>query len=196
MPFNAYQTSDNFAITGSMTVINDPNGNSGNVNIQGTAVVSGTASFASGLTASSISAGGLNSSFTSGLTASGGLIYDLISGSGQAPTTATSQSLSAASGVITMTTGITSGTGPHTIYVSANTTTVSAVTLSPTSSASTSGAFQNGVEITVVNLAASGSRVQITAPGSLTTDTILISGGHAVRFVYNASAQTWIPLTN
>lgn len=151
-------------------------------------------SVSSTLSASSISAGGLNSSFTSGLTASGGFQYDVISGSGNAPTTASSQSLSAASGVITMTSGLVSGTGPHTIYVSANTTTVTTVTLSPTASASTSGVFQNGVEITVVNLAASGSRVQITVPGSLTVDTILLSGGHATRFVYNASAQTWIPL--
>lgn len=171
-----------------------PTASLGQVAVSGTLSVSGTGTFASGLTASSISAGGLNSSFTSGLTASGGLQYDVISGSGNAPTTASSQSLSAASGVITMTSGLTSGTGPHTIYVSANTTTVSAVTLTPTSSASTSGIFQNGVEITVVNLAASGSRVQITAPGSLTVDTILISGGHSTRFVYNASAQTWIPL--
>ena len=192
MPFDALTNADNFRIQGSLTVISDPQGNPGNVNIQGTQVVSGTASFASGLTASSISAGGLNSSFTSGLTASGGLQYDLISGSGNAPTTASSQSLSAASGVITMTSGIVSGTGPHVIYVSANTTTVSAVTLTPTSSASTSGAFQNGVEITVVNLAASGSRVNITAPGSLTTDAILINGGQGRKFIYNASAQSWI----
>lgn len=192
MPFDALTNADNFRIQGSLTVIADPQGNPGNVNIQGTQVVSGTASFASGLTASSISAGGLNSSFTSGLTVSGGLQYDLISGNNNAPTTASSQSLSAASGVITMTSGITSGTGPHVIYVSANTTTVSAVTLTPTSSASTSGAFQNGVEITVVNLAASGSRVNITAPGSLTTDAILINGGQGAKFIYNASCQTWI----
>jgi hypothetical protein len=218
MPFDALTNPDNFRIQGSMTVINDPLGNAGNANFGGTVTVSGTASFASSmnasaasiansltgsaasfagaLTASSISAGGLNSSFTSGLTVSGGLQYDLVSGSANAPTTASSQSLSAASGVITMTSGITSGTGPHVIYVSANTTTVSAVTLTPTASASTSGAFQNGVEITVVNLAASGSRVNITTPGSLTTDAILISGGHAVKFVYVASAQTWIPLVN
>ena len=196
MPYDAFTNSDNFQVAGSLTVVNDPNGNSGNVNIKGTIVTSGTASFASGLTASSISAGGLNSSFTSGLTASGGLQYDIVSGSANAPTTASSQSLSAASGVITMTSGITSGTGPHVIYVSANSTTVSAVTLTPTASSATSGVFQNGTEITVVNLATSGSRVQITVPGSLTTDTILISGGHAVRFIYNASCQTWIPLVN
>lgn len=185
MTFKDTSNADLFQVLGSMTVINNPQGNSGNVNIQGNLTASGTTSLAT-----------LSASLPSGMTLNGGLVYDLISGSTNAPTTASSQSLSAASGIITMTSGVTSGTGPHVIYVSANTTTVSAVTLSPTASASTSGAFQNGVEITVVNLAASGSRVQITVPGSLTTDTILISGGHAVRFIYVASAQTWIPLVN
>lgn len=181
MPYDALTNADNFRIQGSLTVINDPMGNSGNVNVQGNMTISGTTSVAN-----------LSASVPGGLNVSGGLVYDLISGSSNAPTTASSQSLSAASGVITMTSGVTSGTGPHVIYVSANSTTVSAVTLTPTSSASTSGAFQNGVEITVVNLAASGSRVQITVPGSLTTDAILISGGQGAKFIYNASAQTWI----
>src|SRR5512146_79096 len=185
MPFDALTNADNFRIQGSLTVVNDPQGNNGNANIQGNLAVSGSASIAT-----------LSTSVPGGLNVSGGLVYDLISGSTNAPTTASSQSLSAASGVITMTSGIVSGVGPHVIYVSANSTTVSAVTLSPTASSSTTGAFQNGVEVTVVNLAASGSRVQITVPGSLTTDAIVISGGHAVRFIYVASAQTWIPLVN
>lgn len=198
MPVNVFSAPgalDNLQVDGNITqsqraggATNIPTASLGQTAVSGTLSVSGTGTFASGLTASllSVPSGGIN--------VSGGFAYDVVSGSGNAPTTASSQSLSAASGVITMTSGLTSGTGPHTIYVSANTTTVSAVTLTPTSSASTSGIFQNGVEITVVNLAASGSRVQITVPGSLTTDTILISGGHSTRFVYNASAQTWIPL--
>lgn len=196
MPIDVLTNADNTRIAGSLTVVNDPNGNSGNVNIAGTAVVSGSATLSSGASISSLTVGSFNGTIPGGASLSGGFTYDFISGSTNAPTTASSQSLSAASGVITMTSGLTASTGPHVIYVSANSTTVSAVTLTPTSSASTSGVFQNGVEITVVNLAASGSRVNITAPGSLTTDAILVSGGHSVRFVYNASCQTWIPLTN
>lgn len=196
MPFDVLTVPDNFRIQGSLTVIQDPGGNSGNVNIQGTLVTSGTASFASGLTASSISAGGLNSSFTGGLTATGGLIYDFVSGSQNAglSTTASSQSVSTSGALITMTSGLSAGT-PHVIYVSAASTSATC-TFTPTSSASTSGIFQNGVEITVVNLGVSGSRVVIpvSGAGSYNTDTIVISGGHAARFVYNAALQTWLPL--
>lgn len=194
MPYDALTNADNFRILGSLTVVSDPGGNGGNANIAGTLVASGSATFSSGVSISSATFGAINGSFTSGAVISGGLVYDMISGSTNAPTTASSQSLSAASGVITMTSGLSAGTGPHVIYVSANSTTCSAVTLSPTASSATSGVFQNGSEITVVNLGASGSRVQVTVAGSLTTDTVVISGGHAIRYIYVASAQTWIPL--
>ena len=135
----------------------------------------------------------------SGITAIGGVQFDFISGSNNAglSTTASSQSMSASGSLITMTSGLSVGVGPHTIYVSANSTSATC-TLTPTSSASTSGVFQNGVEITVINLGVSGSRIVIpvSGAGSYNTDTIVISSGHAVRFFYNAPLQTWIPVAN
>lgn len=194
MPFNAYQSSDNFAVTGSMTVINDPNGNSGNVNVQGTLITSGTASFASGLSASSISAGGLNSSFTSGLTVTGGINYDAHYG-GTPSVTTSSQSVSASGAAITMTSGLASG--QNVVFVSANSTTATCV-LTPTASASTSGDFQNGLEITLINLAAAGSNVLLpsTSMGSLGVYNYTLSAGHGVTFKYISSLQTWIPLAS
>ncbi len=42
MPFDALTNADNFRILGSLTVVDDPNGNSGNANIKGTHTVSGS----------------------------------------------------------------------------------------------------------------------------------------------------------
>ena len=192
MPYDALSTPDNFRILGSVTVVNDPAGNSGNVNIQGTLVTSGTASFASGLTASSISAGGLNSSFSSGLTVSGGLNYDVVTG-GIPPATTSSQSLSTSGVAITMTSGMSTG-GPHVLFVSAASTTATCV-LTPTSSASTSGIYQNGLEVTLVNIAASGSNILIptSSAGSSQQAAITISAGRSVKFRYYTLLQSWIP---
>lgn len=193
MPFNAFTNADNFQVSGSMTVVNDPAGNSGNVNIQGTLVTSGTASFASGLTASSISAGGLNSSFTSGLTVTGGINWDTHFGGVPAATTS-SQSVSTSGATITMTTGM--AAGKNVVYVSAASTTATCV-LTPTASASTSGNFQDGVEATLINLAAAGSNILLpsTSMGSLGVYNYTLSAGHGVTFKYIAALQTWIPLT-
>ena len=192
MPFDALSNADNFRVSGSLTVINDPSGNSGNVNIAGTLVTSGTASFASGLTASSISAGGLNSSFTSGLTVSGGLNYDVVTG-GLPPTTTSSQSLSTSGVAITMTSGMSTG-GPHVLYVSAASTTATCV-LTPTSSASTSGIYQNGLEVTLVNIAGSGSNILIptSSAGASQQAAITLSAGKSCKFRYFAALQSWIP---
>ena len=194
MPFDALSNADNFRIQGSLTVINDPQGNSGNVNIAGTLITSGTASFASGLSASSISAGGLNSSFTSGLTVTGGINYDAHYGG--APSVSTSsQSVSTSGAAITMTSGLASG--QNVVFVSANSTTATCV-LTPTASASTSGDFQNGLEITLVNLAAAGSNVLLpsTSMGSLGIYNYTLSAGHGVTFKYLSALQTWIPLAS
>lgn len=224
MPFDALSTADNFRIQGSLTVINDPNGNSGNVNITGTTTVSGTASFASNanftgpvsvsgsasfasnanftgpvsvsgtLTAGSISAGGLNSSFTSGLTITGNVIYDVHVG-GTPSVSTSSQSVSTSGASITMTSGVASG--QNVIFVSANSTTATCV-LTPTASASTSGGFQNGAEITMINLAAAGSNVLLpsTSMGSLGVYNYTLSAGHGVTFKYISALQTWIPLAS
>ena len=192
MPFDALTNSDNFRVSGSLTVINDPNGNSGNVNIQGTLVTTGTASFASGVTVSSLSAGGLNSSFSSGLTVSGGLNYDVITGGIPAATTS-SQSLSTSGVAITMTSGMSTG-GPHVLFVSAASTTATCV-LTPTSSASTSGIYQNGLEVTLVNIAGSGSNILIptSSAGASQQAAITLSAGKSCKFRYFAALQSWIP---
>ena len=193
MPIDQLTNPDNTRIQGSLTVINDPQGNSGNVNIAGTLVTSGTASFASGFTASSISAGGLNSSFSAGLIVSGGLKYDVVTG-GTTPT-ASSQSASSANTPITMTSGLSSG-GPNIIYVQASGTSTASILLTPTSSAATSGLYQDGSEITIINSSPSGSRLAIPSGnlGSTNVASLVISEGRAVRFKYIAALQTWIPL--
>lgn len=138
-----------------------------------------------------------NVSLSGSTSVSGGLQYDFVSGTanGGLSTTASSQSMSASGSLITMTSGISAGIGPHTIYVSANSTSATC-SLTPTSSASTAGLFQHGVEITVINLGVSGSRIVIpvSGAGSYNHDTIVISAGQAVRFIYNAPLQTWVPL--
>jgi hypothetical protein len=194
MPFDALTNADNFRIQGSLTVIPDPNGNSGNANIAGTLITSGTASFASGLSASSISAGGLNSSFTSGLTVTGGINYDAHYG-GVPSVSTSSQSVSTSGAAITMTSGLASG--QNVVFVSANSTTATCV-LTPTASASTSGDFQNGLEITLINLAAAGSNVLLpsTSMGSLGVYNYTLSAGHGVTFKYISALQTWIPLAS
>lgn len=159
----------------------------------GPLIVSGTASFASGLSASSISAGGLNSSFSAGLIVSGGVKYDVISG-GTTPT-ASSQSASSANTPITMTSGFSSG-GPNIVYVQASGTSTASILLTPTSSASTSGQFQDGTEVTIINSSPSGSRLAIPSgnAGSYNVASLTISEGRAVRFKYIAALQSWIPL--
>lgn len=193
MPVDAFTNADNFKVSGSMTIVDDPYGNSGNLNIAGTLVATGTASFASSVRASSASFGGLNSSFSSGLIVSGGLRYDVVSG-GTTPT-ASSQSASSANTPITMTSGVTTG-GPNIIYVQASGTSTASILLTPTSSASTSGLYQDGTEITIINSSPSGSRLAIPSgnAGSFNVASLVISEGRAVRFKYIAALQTWIPV--
>jgi hypothetical protein len=190
MPIDVLTNADNTRIQGSLTVVNDPYGNSGNVNIQGTHVVSGTASFASAVTISSLSAGAITGI---GLVA-GGFNYDVVTG-GLPATTTSSQSLSTGS-QINMTSGIVSGSGVHVVYVSAASTTAT-VALTPTSSASTSGLYQNGLEVVVINLAASGSNVLIptSSAGIAQQNAVTISAGCGAQFKYIAALQTWIPLS-
>ncbi len=190
---NVFTQPDKTIIEGSVSIIADPTGiNSPNLNVAGTIIATGTASFASGVTVSSLSAGGWNASFTGGATVQGGLNYDVVTG-GLPATTTSSQSLSTGS-QINMTSGV-SAAGAHVVYVSAASTTAT-VALTPTSSASTSGVFQNGLEVTVINLAASGSNVLIptSSAGASQQNAVTISAGCAARFIYVAQLQTWIPM--
>jgi len=180
---------DSFILAEQVKVINSPGGLA--LNVSGSASITGSTQISGTLNVS----GSMN---VSGQTSvSGGQIYDFVSGAANAglSTTASSQSMSVSGSLITMTSGLSAGIGPHVIYVSANSTSATC-SLTPTSSASTAGLFQNGVEITVINLGVSGSRIVIpvSGAGSYNADTIVISAGHSVRFFYNAPLQSWVPV--
>ncbi len=184
MPITIVTNPDLTTIFGSVSITADPYAvsganSSGNLSVQN-------------ITASSASLGGLNSSFSSGLIVSGGFVYDVMSGGIPAATTS-SQSLSASGVAITMTSGMSSG-GPHVLFVSAASTTATCV-LTPTSSASTSGFFQNGTEVTLVNIGASGSNVLIptSSGGTSQQAAITLSAGKSCRFRYYALLQSWLP---
>ncbi len=183
MPLDILTTADNVRVQGSLTVINDPAGNAGNVNIGGTLVVSGTTSFAS----SAVIGGAITAS--SGLAANG-----FIASGGTTPT-ASSQSASSASTPITMTSGI-AVNGPNIVYVQASGTSTASILLTPTASTSTSGLFKDGAEITMINSSPSGSRLAIPSGnfGSFNVASIVVSEGRAMRFKYIAALQAWVPL--
>jgi hypothetical protein len=193
MPIDILTTADSVRVQGPLNIIPDPQGGLPNVNISGTLVVTGTASYASGVTISSASVGtivGLTT-ISGPMTISGGYNYDVVTG-GLPPATASSQSLSTGSS-INMTSGVSVG-GAHVIYVSANSS-AATVALTPTSSANTSGVYQNGLEVTVINLAATGSTVVIpsVSAGASAPFAVTISGGQAKKFIYIAALQSWIP---
>lgn len=193
MPFDALTTSDNFRVQGSMTIINDPQGNAGNLNVAGGATVSGSVSAVSGLAVSGNLTATNNAtisgsvSILSGLVASsgvsltGGLQYDVVSG-GLATTTTVSQLLSGTSSSITMT-----GSG-RTIFLNP-TATESTCILTPTSGVA------NGLEVTLVNLHPSSAST-ITIPtgsaGIANGSAITISGGNAAKLVFVTALGGWM----
>lgn len=203
MPIDVLTIPDLTRILGNVTIINDPNGNSGNLTVAGNITGSGTASFAtlqadlvaSGLTIS----GGLTVS--GGMTATGGVTvqdWEVINGAlyyqtlvGGPPTSSTfSQLISGTSSTITMT-----GSG-RIIYLGPVGATNSVCVLTPTGTASaTSFSFTNGMEVTLVNINATASNV-ITIPsgstGALAAPAIAISGGQAVKFVWMQALGTWV----
>lgn len=125
------------------------------------------------------------------LTVVSGAKYGFLSGGDLAPTSS-SQTVSL-SGTLNMTSGLNGG---NVLYASANSATASVVTMTPTSSASTTGVFQDGLEITVVNLAISGSSIIFPTVGGLGSYSgvapATILGGSAAKFKYVAALQTWI----
>lgn len=129
-------------------------------------------------------------------TGQGGFLQGALAAGGTTPT-ASSQSASSANTPITMTSGIVAG-GPNIIYVQPSGTSSASILLTPTSSASTSGIFQDGVEITLVCTAASASGVAIPSNnfGSFNVLSLSLNAGRAVRLKYIAALQTWIPLVN
>lgn len=177
MPIDAFTYPDLTNIVGSMTVVNDPRGNNGNVNIQGTLTASGSASF-----------GGITGTFASGVSLSGGLQYDEISGS--IPATTSTQAL-ASGGTITLT-----GSG-RILRISCSDTSESTLKVTPTASSLTGTSnFANGVEVTVVNVSASGTNAVIPSAslgaGGFSAN-CTISAGCAVRLMYVADIG-WVHL--
>ncbi len=112
----------------------------------------------------------------------GQLQYDFITMN--LPATGTTQSVPVASGIgITMT-----GSG-RIIRVSCSAlTTTTAVTPTATSLTGTSG-FQDGMEVTLYNVAATGSNISIS--GGIGTPYVLI-GQNMATFVYDAGNAVWI----
>lgn len=171
MPIDALLYPDTVRVSGSLTVINDPGGNAGNVNVQGGVTASGTSSFAN-----------ISGSFPSAASIAGGLIYDSIVGS--IPATTVTQSVPVASGsLITMT-----GSG-RIIRVSCSALTTS-TSLTPTASTLTNSTFSNGQEVTLLNVAIGGSNISIAAVG--TGAAYVLVGLTAARFMYVADLQTWV----
>lgn len=168
-------------------------------------VPSGTASFGGAVTASSLSATTLAAATLASISVTGnenvsgnlvvsGMQYPGVVSGGTTPT-ASSQSASSANTPITMTSGLGSG-GPNILYVQASGTSTASILLTPTSSASTSGFFQDGAEVTIINTCTSGSRLAIPSgnAGSYNVASLTISEGRAVRFKYIAALQSWIPI--
>ena len=184
MPFDALSVPDNFRVQGSLTVINDPNGNSGNVNVAGSVTASGAVTMASGLTVS----GAAN--LAGGASVTSGLSYDTFIGG--PPTTSTiTQQLGGTTSTVTMT-----GSG-RVIFLNP-TATMSTAILTPTGSTSaTSVSYTNGMEVVLVNTnPASASTITIPSAswGALGGAAITISGGQAARLQYCTALASWIHL--
>lgn len=177
MPFDALTYSDNFRIQGSMSVVNDPAGNAAAINNAGTLVQSGTVSFGSNMQL------GSSAAFVGGMPAGTATNQVQLLGTSSAGISQT----------ITM-----SGSGRVVPVSFTNTSTVS-IGLTPTLSTSTGGNFQDGAEITILNLSPSGTNLVIPSSlmGSISNAGIVtVSAMRATRFVYSALLQSWIPVTS
>lgn len=81
------------------------------------------------------------------------------------------------------------------IYVSQTNTSTTLWAINPTASASTSGSFQDGTEVTVINISPSGTSFLLSSAGmgSVTQGAnVTISAGQGARFLYSAALQSWI----
>ena len=83
------------------------------------------------------------------------------------------------------------------IYVSQTNTSTTLWAITPTASASTSGSFQDGAEVTVINFSPSGTSFVLSSAGmgSITQGAnVTISAGQGQKFLYNAPLQAWVPI--
>ncbi len=181
MPFDALTNADNFRILGSLTVVNDPSGNSGNANIAGTTTVSGSLVAGSALQVAGSAL--LNGDVKQGATAQ--FIATMPTGSATNQVQLLGTSSAGISQTVTMT-----GSGRIVPISFTNTSTVS-IGLIPTLSTSVS----DGAEVTILNISPSGTNLAIPSSlmGSISqAKVVTVSGMSGVRFVYSALLQTWL----
>ncbi len=181
MPFDALTNADNFRILGSLTVVDDPNGNSGNANIKGTHTVSGSLIAGSALQVAGSAL--LNGDVKQGATAQFIATMPLGSATNQVQLLGTSSA--GISQTVTMT-----GSGRIVPISFTNTSTVS-IGLIPTLSTSVS----DGTEVTILNISPSGTNLAIPSSlmGSISqAKVVTVSGMSGQRFVYSALLQTWL----
>ncbi len=181
MPFDALSNADNFRILGSLTVVDDPNGNSGNANIKGTHTVSGSLVAGSALQVAGSAL--LNGDLKQGATAQ--FIATMPAGSATNQVQLLGTSSAGISQTITMT-----GSGRIVPVSFTNTSTVS-IGLTPTLSTSVS----DGAEVTILNISPSGTNLAIPSSlmGSISqAKVVTISGMSGQRLVYSGLLQTWL----
>ncbi len=181
MPFDALTNADNFRILGSLTVVDDPNGNSGNANIKGTHTVSGSLIAGSALQVAGSAL--LNGDVKQGATAQ--FIATMPAGSATNQVQLLGTSSAGISQTVTMT-----GSGRIVPVSFTNTSTVS-IGLIPTLSTSVS----DGTEVTILNISPSGTNLAIPSSlmGSISqAKVVTVSGMSGQRFVYSALLQTWL----
>ena len=156
-------------------------------------VPSGTASIGSGMT---IAAGGITVIGGTNNLGPGSLAFGAFSG-GNPAGTASNQIQIFGTSAASMNSSLTMTGSGRVIYVSQTNTSTTLWAINPTASASTSGTFQDGTEVTVVNISPSGTSFVLSSAGmgSVTQGAnVTVSAGQGQRFLYSAVLQSWIPI--
>jgi hypothetical protein len=197
MPYDALVNPDNFRVQGSLTVIADPNGNSGNVNIGGTLTASGTVTLGSNLTINNNEVVSGSVQAQSGIVVTGGLNPDFIIG-GPAAASTTSQSFvsgGSAGAAGSYTTVTMTGSG-NVIFVNVSGNAGTYVMTPTSSSVATTTAFTNGMEVTLINVSPSSSSTLVfpsASAGGNNNVPVTISGlGAGMKFKYVTALSSWI----
>jgi len=132
----------------------------------------------------------------SGFSVTSGIKYDSVLGGMPANTSSANIQIFGTSAASLNSSLTMTGSG-RVIYVSQSNTSTTTWGITPTASASTSGLFQDGAEVTIVNISASGTSFVLpsNSMGSVTAGaSVTISAFQAVRFLYSAALQSWIPV--
>lgn len=156
-------------------------------------VPSGTISVGSGLT---IGGGGITVIGGANNLGPGSLAFGAFSG-GNPPGTQSAQIQIFGTSAASMNSSLTMTGSGRVIYVSQTNTSTTLWAITPTASASTSGTFQDGAEVTVINFSPSGTSFVLSSAGmgSITQGAnVTISAGQGQKFLYNAPLQAWVPI--